>query len=114
MALVGGRRHQLKLGRSRVHAWGLFAVDPIEPEQFVIEYVGEVISSARCDLRETKYERSGKGKARLHRPIHHNTPHGHRLTSISVGIVNSPHAMAPHGGRSTEELRLIPGLGVVT
>jgi len=88
-ALVGGRRHQLKLGRSRVHAWGLFAVDPIEPEQYVIEYVGEVISSKRCDLRETEYERSGKGKAR-HRPIHHTTPHGYRSTSISVGMVNSP------------------------
>lgn len=37
-----GRTQDLRFGRSRVHAWGLFAKQDIEPEQFMIEYVGQV------------------------------------------------------------------------
>ena len=37
-----GRTADLRFGRSRVHAWGLFAKEDIEPEEFIIEYVGQV------------------------------------------------------------------------
>ena len=37
-----GRTQDLRFGRSRVHAWGLFAKQDIEPEDFIIEYVGQV------------------------------------------------------------------------
>lgn len=37
-----GRTQDLRFGRSRVHAWGLFAKQDIEPEEFIIEYVGQV------------------------------------------------------------------------
>ena len=37
-----GRTADLRFGRSRVHAWGLFAKRDIEPETFIIEYVGQV------------------------------------------------------------------------
>lgn len=39
---VQGRTQDLRFGRSRVHAWGLFAKQDIEPEEFIIEYVGQV------------------------------------------------------------------------
>ena len=37
-----GRTQDLRFGRSRVHAWGLFAKQDIEAEEFIIEYVGQV------------------------------------------------------------------------
>ncbi len=37
-----GRTQDLRFGRSRVHAWGLFTKQDIEPEEFIIEYVGQV------------------------------------------------------------------------
>ena len=40
--LLQGRTADLRFGRSRVHAWGLFAKRAIEPETFIIEYVGQV------------------------------------------------------------------------
>ena len=45
---VQGRTQDLRFGRSRVHAWGLFAKQDIEPEEFIIEYVGQV--NARCKI----------------------------------------------------------------
>lgn len=48
------RTAELRLGRSKVHAWGLFAVKPIPAQQFVIEYVGELIRRTVNDVRERK------------------------------------------------------------
>lgn len=42
----------LKLTRSKVHAWGLTAVKPIQAEQFVIEYTGELIRLSVNSMRE--------------------------------------------------------------
>lgn len=41
--LCQARKKQLKFQRSKIHDWGLVAAEPIEAEEFVIEYVGEVI-----------------------------------------------------------------------
>ncbi len=42
----------MRLGRSGVHAWGLFARKPIPGNEFVIEYVGELIRRTINDVRE--------------------------------------------------------------
>lgn len=37
------RKKHLRFQRSKIHDWGLVAMEPIEAEDFVIEYVGELI-----------------------------------------------------------------------
>ncbi|KAK9838060.1 hypothetical protein WJX74_010862 [Apatococcus lobatus] len=65
-----GRTKDLKFGRSHVHAWGLFAMETIEPGDFVIEYVGELIRLKLSDAREAEYEASGLGSSYLFRIDH--------------------------------------------
>lgn len=43
MVLVQARNKRLRFQRSKIHAWGIVALEPIEAEDFVIEYVGELI-----------------------------------------------------------------------
>ncbi|KAH9759888.1 Histone-lysine N-methyltransferase ATXR7 [Citrus sinensis] len=40
---VKARKKRLRFQRSKIHDWGLVALEPIEAEDFVIEYVGELI-----------------------------------------------------------------------
>lgn len=40
---------RLRLGKSKIHRWGVFAVEPIPANRKIIEYTGELISR-----RETK------------------------------------------------------------
>lgn len=65
-----GRTKDLKFGRSQVHAWGLFAMERIEPGDFVIEYVGQLIRLKLSDAREAEYEASGLGSSYLFRIDH--------------------------------------------
>ena len=44
----------VKLTRSNVHSWGLSAAEPIQAEQFVIEYTGELIRLSVNAVRERK------------------------------------------------------------
>ena len=44
----------MKLTRSKVHSWGLSAAEPIQAEQFVIEYTGELIRLSVNTVRERK------------------------------------------------------------
>lgn len=37
------RKKQLVFGRSGIHGWGLFTMEPIARDEMVIEYVGEVV-----------------------------------------------------------------------
>ncbi|OMO94655.1 hypothetical protein COLO4_16220 [Corchorus olitorius] len=37
------RKKRLRFQRSKIHDWGLVALEPIEAEDFVIEYVGELV-----------------------------------------------------------------------
>ena len=46
------RQLPLRVGRSGVHAWGLYATQTIAPESFVIEYVGELLRRPLDDVRE--------------------------------------------------------------
>lgn len=36
----------MRFQQSKIHDWGLVALEPIEAEDFVIEYVGELIRSS--------------------------------------------------------------------
>ncbi|CAL8137469.1 unnamed protein product [Orchesella dallaii] len=61
------RKKALKLARSKIHEWGLFAAEPIAAEEMVTEYVGQVIRSWVADLRERTYETQGIGSSYLFR-----------------------------------------------
>lgn len=47
------RKKKLRFGRSRIHEWGLFAMEPIAADEMVIEYVGQNIRQVRL-LAEVK------------------------------------------------------------
>ncbi|KAI1291695.1 Histone-lysine N-methyltransferase SETD1 [Halotydeus destructor] len=61
------RKKQLKFSRSRIHDWGLFALEPIAADEMVIEYVGQMIRPVVADLREKKYNDQGIGSSYLFR-----------------------------------------------
>uniref|UniRef100_A0A1B6EXM1 [histone H3]-lysine(4) N-trimethyltransferase n=1 Tax=Cuerna arida TaxID=1464854 RepID=A0A1B6EXM1_9HEMI len=55
------RKKKLKLGKSEIHGLGLFAAEPIPPNEFIIEYVGQKIRPIIADNREKQYKSSGIG-----------------------------------------------------
>ncbi|KAJ3160866.1 histone methyltransferase set1 [Geranomyces michiganensis] len=57
----------LKFARSPIHDWGLFAARRIPTNDFVIEYIGEIIREKVADIREKGYERQGIGSSYLFR-----------------------------------------------
>ncbi|KAJ4793976.1 histone-lysine N-methyltransferase [Rhynchospora pubera] len=61
------RKKRLRFQRSKIHEWGLVALEPIDAEDFVIEYVGEVIRGRISDIREQQYEKMGIGSSYLFR-----------------------------------------------
>ncbi|XP_051137719.1 histone-lysine N-methyltransferase ATXR7 isoform X2 [Andrographis paniculata] len=61
------RKKRLCFQRSKIHDWGLIALEPIEAEDFVIEYVGELIRPCISDIRERQYEKMGIGSSYLFR-----------------------------------------------
>lgn len=61
------RKKQLKFARSRIHDWGLFALEPIAADEMVIEYVGQMIRPITADIREKKYNEMGIGSSYLFR-----------------------------------------------
>ncbi|KAL8142568.1 hypothetical protein V2J09_015600 [Rumex salicifolius] len=61
------RKKRLRFQRSKIHDWGLVALEPIEAEDFVIEYVGELIRPQISDIRERQYEKMGIGSSYLFR-----------------------------------------------
>ena len=61
------RQKSLKFARSLIHNWGLFAMEQIDPNEMVIEYIGEVVRQRVADHREKNYERRGIGSSYLFR-----------------------------------------------
>lgn len=61
------RHKQLKFARSTIHGWGLFAVEDVQPNELIIEYVGELIRSTVADAREVGYTKRGIGSSYLFR-----------------------------------------------
>jgi len=53
------RSKKLRFMKSRIHDWGLFAMEAISADDLVIEYIGEVIRHKVADKREKMYERTG-------------------------------------------------------
>jgi len=53
------RKKRVKFGRSKMHAWGLFADEAINKEEFVIEYIGELVRPTVADRREADYNNRG-------------------------------------------------------
>ncbi|XP_042397744.1 histone-lysine N-methyltransferase ATXR7-like isoform X1 [Zingiber officinale] len=64
---IKARKKRLCFQRSNIHDWGLVALEPIDAEDFVIEYVGELIRRRTSDIRERLYERMGIGSSYLFR-----------------------------------------------
>ncbi|TVU49082.1 hypothetical protein EJB05_00373, partial [Eragrostis curvula] len=62
-----GRKKNLRFERSKIHRWGLFAVESIGAQEFVTEYVGELVRRKISDIREAQYEKSGIGSSYLFR-----------------------------------------------
>ena len=56
-----GRKKKLIFGKSAIHSWGLYAAEPIEREDFVVEYLGEYVRGAVAEVREKHYRRYGWG-----------------------------------------------------
>ncbi|XP_054280902.1 histone-lysine N-methyltransferase SETD1B-A-like [Macrosteles quadrilineatus] len=61
------RKKQLKFAKSKIHDWGLFAMEPIAADEMVIEYVGQMVRPLVADLREKQYEATGIGSSYLFR-----------------------------------------------
>ncbi|CAI9560632.1 unnamed protein product [Staurois parvus] len=61
------RKKKLRFGRSRIHEWGLFAMEPIAADEMVIEYVGQNIRQVVADMREKRYAQQGIGSSYLFR-----------------------------------------------
>ncbi|XP_026576880.1 histone-lysine N-methyltransferase SETD1A [Pseudonaja textilis] len=64
------RKKKLRFGRSRIHEWGLFAMEPIAADEMVIEYVGQNIRQMVADMREKRYAQEGIGSSYLFRVDH--------------------------------------------
>jgi len=61
------RKKELKFAKSAIHEWGLFAMERIDANDMVIEYIGEIIRQKIADIREKQYERMGIGSSYLFR-----------------------------------------------
>lgn len=66
------RKKNVKFSQSKIHGMGLFAQEIIEPEEFVIEYMGELIRPTIGDIREEAYIKRGMGDFYLFR-VNRNT-----------------------------------------
>ncbi|XP_058508889.1 histone-lysine N-methyltransferase SETD1A isoform X1 [Solea solea] len=64
------RKKRLRFGRSRIHEWGLFAMETIAADEMVIEYVGQNIRQMVADNREKRYAQQGIGSSYLFRVDH--------------------------------------------
>lgn len=61
------RKKRIKFAKSGIHDWGLFAMEHIDAQDMVIEYIGEVIRQKVADHREKAYEKVGIGSSYLFR-----------------------------------------------
>jgi len=61
------QRKNLRAGKSRIHGLGLYAVEPIEAGEYVVEYIGELVRNSVADSRERMYQRLGMGDSYMFR-----------------------------------------------
>jgi len=55
MPIQLGQGIKVRLGRSKVHGWGVFAPCDIKKNEFIGEYCGEIISSEEAERRGSIY-----------------------------------------------------------
>ncbi len=65
--LLKTRKKLLTFDKSGIHDWGLFALEPIQADDMVIEYIGEIIRQKVADEREKRYEAIGIGSSYMFR-----------------------------------------------
>jgi hypothetical protein len=53
-------KNRFRFGKSGVHGYGLFTIEPIRRGDMVIEYRGEIIRNSVANLREKRYQSEGK------------------------------------------------------
>jgi len=53
---------RVSLRSSAIHAFGLVALEPAEPGDLIIEYVGELVRASVANIRELRYERGHHGE----------------------------------------------------
>ena len=58
---------RLAVRRSHIHGWGLYTRVDLKKDDFVIEYVGQVIRNSVADKREIYYDEAGVGSCYLFR-----------------------------------------------
>jgi len=51
----------VRMGRSPIHEWGVFATANMKESTLILEYVGEIIRQKVADHREKFYESKGRG-----------------------------------------------------
>ncbi|CAI2347360.1 unnamed protein product [Caenorhabditis sp. 36 PRJEB53466] len=66
------RKKMIKFARSRIHGWGLYAMETIAQDEMIVEYIGQKIRSLVADEREKAYERRGIGSSYLFRIDEHS------------------------------------------
>lgn len=66
------RKKPVKFARSAIHNWGLYAMEDINKDDMIIEYVGEEVRQQIAEIRENRYLKSGIGSSYLFR-IDENT-----------------------------------------
>jgi len=54
-------KYLVKMGRSPIHEWGVFARTRIEENTLILEYTGEIIRQKIADEREKRYDKKGIG-----------------------------------------------------
>jgi hypothetical protein len=57
------RKKNLKFSKSSIHDWGLYALEPIQSNELVIEYIGVAIRDKVADIWEEKYKKMGIGSS---------------------------------------------------
>ena len=61
------RKKQLRFARSAIDGYGLYAMEMIQPNEMICEYVGELCRSAVAEIREQRYLKQGIGSSYLFR-----------------------------------------------
>ncbi|CAL2037350.1 unnamed protein product [Caenorhabditis brenneri] len=69
--MLKSRKKMIKFARSRIHGYGLYAMETIAQDEMIIEYIGQKIRSLVADEREKAYERRGIGSSYLFRIDEH-------------------------------------------
>ncbi|CAJ0587761.1 unnamed protein product, partial [Mesorhabditis spiculigera] len=69
--MLNYRKKMIKFARSKIHGWGLYAMEDIAQDDLIVEYVGQKIRSQIAEEREVAYGKRGMGDSYLFRIDEH-------------------------------------------